>query len=181
MESPGEMHLSTVNQKSTIMKTQLSIFFLMIFSLLGFNVQERTITGMVTSSTDGSPIPGVNVVLKGSSTGTTTNAEGRYTITIPSSGGTLVFSFIGFVTKEVKVGSGSTINVKLTEEAAHLSELVVTGYAGRRDKKAMEAGAYQPSLSYDYQQPQWNTEEYDGINENIFHDALRNPLSTFFH
>jgi Ca-activated chloride channel homolog len=161
------------------MKTQLSIFFLMIFSLLGFNVQERTITGTVTSSTDGSPMPGVNVVLKGSSTRATTNAEGRYTLTIPSSGGTLVFSYIGFATKEVKVGSGSTINVKLAEEVAQLSEMVVTGYAGRRDKKAMAAGVYQPSPSHDYQQPQWNTEEYDGINENIFHDALRNPLSTF--
>ena len=62
--------------------------------------QERTVTGKVTSGDDGSPLPGVNVVIKGTATGTVTDINGQYTLGVPSSGGVLVFSFIGFVTQE---------------------------------------------------------------------------------
>ncbi len=161
----------------------------MIFATLGFTAPEpRTITGTVTSAEDGSAIPGVNVVLKGSTTGTTTDAKGKYSIQVPSSGGTLVFSFIGLQTKEVKIGAGSVINIALAPDQPELSEVVVAGYAGKhrvkKDKSAMGA-AYEyemaPSVAPRdmYQQPQYNTEEYDAIQENIFHDALHNPLSTF--
>ncbi len=151
----------------------------MLFS--GFTLQERIITGTVTSVDDGSLLPGVNVVLKGTSKGATTDAQGRYSLSVPSGGGTLVFSFIGMRTREIKIGTSNVVNVALAVDVAQLSEVVVAGYAGKKDKRAMMTqGAYtMPMQPGDYQQPDWNTEEYDGINENIFHDALRNPLSTF--
>ena len=75
----------------------LSISFLF---LLGTAWAQRTVTGRVTSSDDGSAIPGVNVILKGTSTGTITDFDGNYRLEVPEAGGTLVFSFIGLVTQE---------------------------------------------------------------------------------
>lgn len=96
--------------------------------------QDRTVTGRVTSSEDGSSLPGVNVVLKGTSIGSATDADGRYSISIPASGGTLVFSFIGLKTQEVEVGNRSTIDIQLALDAQQLAEIVVTetGYAQER-------------------------------------------------
>lgn len=162
------------------MKTQFMLMSAFLFTSLGFQVQERMITGTVTAVDDGSPLPGISVVLKGTATGTATDARGKYSIKVPASGGTLVFSFVGYQTQEVKIGSRSVIDVALSVNASELSEVVVTGYAGRAYKRSKIMAEYSaPTVAYDYQQPAWNTEEYDGINENIFHDALRNPLSTF--
>ncbi|MFO0376959.1 MAG: carboxypeptidase-like regulatory domain-containing protein, partial [Cyclobacteriaceae bacterium] len=66
--------------------------------------QDRIVTGKVTTSEDGSTLPGVNVLLKGTTTGTTTSADGTYSLSVPSSGGVLVFSFIGFQTIEESIG-----------------------------------------------------------------------------
>jgi Ca-activated chloride channel homolog len=161
------------------MKTHILIFCVMLFC--GFTLQERTITGKVTSLEDGSPLPGVKVVVKGTTAGTTTDAHGRYRLAVPAGGSTLVFSFIGLQTKEVKIGTSNVVDVALETDIAQLQEVVVTGHPGRKDKRAvLNQGAYfTPSIAQEYQQLQWNTEEYDGINDNIFHDALRNPVSTF--
>ena len=85
------------------------------------------ISGRVTSEA-GEALPGVNVLLKGTSTGTTTNAEGQYNLTVPDGGGTLVFSFIGYVTEEVSVGNRTVIDVQLVADIKSLSEVVVVGY-----------------------------------------------------
>lgn len=161
----------------------------MVFFLWGFSINEtKTITGTVTSAEDGSSLPGVNVLLKGTGKGTSTDSHGKYSIQVPPSGRTLVFSFIGLVPKEVKIGTSNVINVSLSLDHQDLQEVVVAGYSKRakKDKAAMGAKyeaeyAPLPSIAaHDmYQQPQYNTEEYDAISENIFHDALRNPLSTF--
>jgi Ca-activated chloride channel family protein len=160
------------------MKIKIMLLTMVLLVSMGFNVQTRVIRGIVTSSDDGGALPGVNIVLKGTTTATTTDAQGGYSISVPADGGTLVFSFIGLQTQEVKIGKSNTINVTMTMDTQQLSEVVVTGYA---DKKAVkirgQASHFSPSQVT--QQPDWNTEEYDGINENIFHDALRNPLSTF--
>ena len=170
------------------MKTQLWILATLVFLLWGFTLPEtRTITGTVTSAEDGSTLPGVNIILKGTATGTTTDAKGKYSIQAPATGGTLVFSFIGLNTQEIKIGSRTIINVAMTLDVTQLSEVVVTGGRGKMKKDKSTMGAvyreYEmaPSVAPQdmYQQPQWNTEEYDAIQENIFHDALRNPLSTF--
>ena len=88
---------------------------------------QQTISGTV-SDAQGQPLPGANVVVKGTTTGTQSDFDGNYSITA-SEGDVLVFSYIGFATQEVPVGSSTTVNVTLQEDASQLSEVVVTGYA----------------------------------------------------
>ena len=89
--------------------------------------QPRTISGRVTSQEDGTPITGVNVVLKGTNTGASTDAQGQYKLTVPGDGGSLTFSFIGFATREVKLTSETTLNITLIADTKQLAELVVIG------------------------------------------------------
>jgi TonB-linked SusC/RagA family outer membrane protein len=89
----------------------------------------------------GATMPGVNVLLKGSSTGTTSDADGRYAVTIPASAGTsavLVFSFIGYQSQEQAVGSRSSIDVTMEADVTQLSEVVVVGY-GTQEKRDVTA------------------------------------------
>jgi TonB-linked SusC/RagA family outer membrane protein len=90
--------------------------------------QERTVTGKVTSSDDGSSLPGVNVLLKGTTTGTVTDVNGSYSISVPASGGVLVFSFIGLKTSEVEIGTRAVVDVPMEADITQLSEVIVTGY-----------------------------------------------------
>ena len=99
--------------------------------------QERTITGKVTSSEDGSSLPGVNVVVKGTTNGTVTDAEGNYNLNAPANGGSLVFSFIGLKTSEVEIGDRTTINIALSLDVTELSEVVVTALGVERQAKAL--------------------------------------------
>lgn len=99
--------------------------------------QERQLSGKVTAAEDGSPLPGVNVVLKGSQNGTTTNADGVYTISRPSSDAIIVFSFIGMETKELRSGTASELNVQLRTDTRQLTELVVTGVGVATDKRKL--------------------------------------------
>lgn len=108
---------------------------LMLISNLAW-AQERTVTGRVTSSEDGSGLPGVNVVLKGTTTGSITDIDGNYRISVPSTAGTLVFSFVGFVSQEVEIGSRSVIDVRLASDVTQLSEVIVTGY-GVQEKRTL--------------------------------------------
>jgi len=90
--------------------------------------QQKTITGTVTDDT-GLPLPGANVIIKGTSTGTQSDFDGNYTISA-NVGQTLTFSYVGFDTKEVKVGAQNSINITLVPGAS-LEEVVVTGYSTR--------------------------------------------------
>lgn len=98
--------------------------------------QERAVTGVVTSSDDGQPIPGVNVSIKGTTRGTSTNAEGSYRIQAPE-GTTLVFSFVGMATKEVAIGNRTQVNVGLEPDSKMLGEVVVTAVGIERSQKAL--------------------------------------------
>ena len=89
--------------------------------------QDVTVNGSVTSSDDGSPLPGVSVQLKGTTRGTSTDATGNYQITVPANG-RLVFSYIGYVIQDVAVNKRTTINVGLQADATNLNEVIVTGY-----------------------------------------------------
>ncbi|MEN7549363.1 TonB-dependent receptor [Rapidithrix thailandica] len=95
--------------------------------------QDKTINGKVTAAEDGSPLPGVNIMVKGTSVGAISDIKGEYKISVPSEATTLVFSFIGFATQEVEIGSNSTVNVQLTAGLTELTEVVITGY-GERSK-----------------------------------------------
>ncbi|WP_333818729.1 SusC/RagA family TonB-linked outer membrane protein [Ohtaekwangia sp.] len=112
------------------------ILLFALLCLLSFQLvaQERTVTGKVTSAEDGTSLPGVNVILKGTTTGVVTDVDGRYSIQIPASGGTLVFTFIGIETKEIEIGDKSVINVPLAPDITQLSEVVVVGY-GTQSKR----------------------------------------------
>jgi TonB-linked SusC/RagA family outer membrane protein len=107
-----------------------------IFSIPA-NAQERTVTGKVSSADDGSSLPGVNVILKGTSTGVVTDAQGNYSIPVSSSGGTLIFSFIGFQTQEVEIGARSEINVQMNVDVTQLSEVVVTSFGIEKSKQSL--------------------------------------------
>lgn len=95
----------------------------------------QTITGKVTDATD-VPLPGVTIVISGTTTGTSTDFDGNYSIEA-SSGDVLQFSYIGMQSKEVTVGSGSTINVTLLEDSEQLDEVVVTAFGIAQEKKSL--------------------------------------------
>jgi TonB-linked SusC/RagA family outer membrane protein len=99
--------------------------------------QERTVSGRVTSTEDGSSLPGVNVVVKGTTSGTVTDADGNFKLSVPSSGGELIFSFIGLQTQEVPIGDRSVVDVSLSLDVTQLGEVVVTAQGIARDKKAL--------------------------------------------
>ncbi len=119
------------------MKQLLRYGFVLVavmFSLAAM-AQDRTISGKVTSSEDGSGLPGVSVVIKGTSVGTATDANGTYKLNVPANANTLVFSFIGFLAKEAAIGSNTTLNVALDTDTKMLSEVVVTGYGSQNKKE----------------------------------------------
>jgi TonB-linked SusC/RagA family outer membrane protein len=99
--------------------------------------QERVVSGKVTATEDGSPLPGVNVVLKGTTNGTVTDADGNYKLNVSSSGGALIFSFIGLRTQEVVIGDRSVVDVSLALDVTQLSEVVVTAQGIEREQKAL--------------------------------------------
>ncbi|RCH56333.1 SusC/RagA family protein [Mucilaginibacter hurinus] len=110
--------------------------YLLILSVCCFfqlaNAQNRTVTGKVTDA-EGEVLPGVNVSLKGTATATATDARGQYTLTIPETGATLVFSYLGFATQEVAANT-ATIDITLQTDSKQLDEIVVTGYQSERKK-----------------------------------------------
>ncbi|HLW20376.1 MAG TPA: carboxypeptidase-like regulatory domain-containing protein, partial [Cyclobacteriaceae bacterium] len=90
--------------------------------------EDRVVTGKVTTDGDPSGLPGVNILIKGSKTGTITDIEGEYSISIPDDNAVLVFSMIGFETKEEAVGNRTVLDVILNENISGLDEVVVVGY-----------------------------------------------------
>lgn len=94
--------------------------------------QTRTIQGKVTAAEDGQPLPGVNILIQGTSKGAVTDASGSFTIELAQSENTLVFSFIGFKAVTVEVGSQTQISVQLESESTALQEVVVVGYGTQR-------------------------------------------------
>lgn len=144
--------------------------------------QERNITGKVTSVEDGLSLPGVNVVVKGTTNGVITGLKGEYSIKAPNQNSILVFSFIGYTTEEIKIGQRTIIDVSLSSDVKQLSEVVVPSLLKRKFRKSEKSMAM--GIAYDaaYEQEYYsvhNTEEYDAIHENIFLETTNNPLSTF--
>ncbi|MFO7259409.1 MAG: carboxypeptidase-like regulatory domain-containing protein, partial [Bacteroidota bacterium] len=94
--------------------------------------QGTVVTGSVSDAETGDPLPGVNIVEKGTANGTTTDSEGRYTLSVSGPEARLVFSFIGYATQEIVVGAQSAINVTLAPDIAALEEVVVVGYGEQK-------------------------------------------------
>jgi Ca-activated chloride channel homolog len=175
------------------MKNKLSIFVLLILgALLVSFTGSRTITGKVTDS-NGQPIPGVAVTIKGTSKSTITNSYGVYNITVDQQVKVLVFSYAGYTSVEEKTGDRTVINVKMQEEVFSLMEAPVSdeiasvGYGAKYDRASkslpmaapasrMAGGSKKEFQRYNFN---FNTEGYAAVNENGYKNVKNNPLSTF--
>lgn len=110
------------------------LLLVMSFGISGMAYAQLTISGKVTISADGTPLPGASVVIKETGTGQITDADGNYSLTLPSGNETIVISYVGFVTQEIAVNGRTTLNVSMQEDMTSLGELVVIGY-GVQEKK----------------------------------------------
>lgn len=121
------------------MKRNLLIVLLVALGALHVQLfaQDRLISGRVTSTEDGSALPGVNVVIKGSTVGTVTDADGKYALSVPASAKGLVFSFIGLKSQEILIGDRSVIDIQLALDITQLSEVVVTGVGVATEKRKL--------------------------------------------
>lgn len=114
----------------------LNLFFLAL--LLSSNVYaQQKVTGNVTDAADGSPIPGVAIVVEGTNVGTLTNPDGNYSIEIPSGGNKLVFSMVGYAKQTIEIGSKTTIDVAMLSSTTAIDEVVVTGYGGTQKRSKL--------------------------------------------
>lgn len=111
--------------------------------------QPGTVKGKITDAATGDPVAGVNIVLQGSVTGTISDSDGSYIISVPGPEAVLVFSFIGMITQHIPVGSQQVINVILNSDLAMLEEVVVTGYGTQKKKDVTGAIAVISSRELD--------------------------------
>ncbi|MCH4553771.1 vWA domain-containing protein [Aestuariibaculum lutulentum] len=148
-------------------KTSFTIAFFVL--LLTHTVFGQKITGIVYDDNK-TPLPGASVYVKGTPKGTATDFDGKYEIEIDAKHHILVFSFVGFKTKEVNAKGKTVINVTLEQDSAALEEVVVVGMAKMERKSAVGAVAH-------FVIP--NNESYATVKENDFKDVTKNPLSTF--
>ncbi len=128
-----------INSKTNLFMNQNSLkllFFACLLSLQSMYAQT-TVTGTITDALDGNSLPGVSVVVKGTSIGVASDFDGNYLIEMEDSNAVLVFSFVGYSNKEISIDGRSVINVTLTESAESLDEVVVTALGITREKKAL--------------------------------------------
>lgn len=117
---------------------RLVLLIVTVFSISSAYAQNKTVTGKVTSSEDGAPIPGVNIIVKTTTTGTVTDVDGQYAVVVEEDD-ILVFSSIGYATQEVPVAGRSVIDLALAVDVQSLQEIVVVGYG--EQKKATATGS----------------------------------------
>ena len=152
------------------MKRILILFF---FTLTTLYAQEYEVTGTVTDDAK-DPLPGVSIVIKGTTQGTQTDFDGKYTIKVKN-GDILEFSYIGMKIKQVKVTGQKIINVVLEEDNVTLQEVVVTtGYVGKRNRKKDKQ---KKAVTYDIYEP--SRETYKAIDESGFKSTATDPVTTF--
>jgi TonB-linked SusC/RagA family outer membrane protein len=123
------------------MKKLLQSLFVFLFIAVSAFAQERTITGTVTGQEDGLPLPGVSVRLQGTTTGTSTGADGKFLLRVSANATSLEFSSLGFVSQTRPIGSSNVINVVLANDAQALSEVVVTALGISRKKNELPFSA----------------------------------------
>ncbi|WP_209403133.1 SusC/RagA family TonB-linked outer membrane protein [Pseudozobellia sp. WGM2] len=115
---------------------KLIVFFAFILGTIPLLAQNETVTGTVTDATDGFPLPGVNVLVQGTTNGTQTDFDGNYSIEA-AEGDILVFSYLGTKSQSATVGSSKVINVAMEEDASQLDEVVVTALGIKREEKTL--------------------------------------------
>ncbi len=122
---------NTVKQIKTVLLLMTGLFAAQVA------MAQVQVSGRVLSGEDQSPIPGVNILVKGSTNGTITDVNGDYSITVSNGTEILVFSFVGFVSQEIAMNGNTTVNVTLNSDAKQLSEVVVTALGIQKEKKAL--------------------------------------------
>ncbi|WP_421764146.1 YfbK domain-containing protein [Ekhidna sp.] len=151
---------------------------------LTLNVSAKYVNGTVTDE-GGQSLPGVNVVIKGTTSGVITDINGFYSIEVPSEKSILVFSYVGFESQEQKVGKRKVVDVVLISAVeGELQEVVVAGVSKPKFFRGKKSAAVSRSMSYTTgfvqdQYANYNTEEYSTIHENGFKKVLDEALSTF--
>ena len=128
----GRPTKNITNKTKTIMnlKTRLALLVILLLNIPLFAQESYTLTGTVSDQSN-MPIPGVNVIKVGTSTGAATDFDGNYSLDV-TNGDVLQFSFIGYVSQSITISGQPTLNVTLAEDAAELDEVVVVGYGARR-------------------------------------------------
>jgi TonB-linked SusC/RagA family outer membrane protein len=117
-------------------KFTLLLVFLLLVGMQAA-LAQAVVKGTITDAKDGTPIPGVSIVVKGTLTGTVTDINGQYALSVPEGYNELIFSFVGMLTKEAKIDGKSTIDVKMDEDVVGLEEVVVTALGISREKKSL--------------------------------------------
>lgn len=144
-------------------KVLLSLLLTLLITARFVNAQDRAVTGKVIGD-DGSELPGVSISLKGTTRGTTTQADGTYSIAA-SNGAVLVYSFIGYVTQEVNITTQTAVNVTLKSDVSQLQEVVVTAMGISREKKSL--GYSTASISSTSITEARNTSPLDALNARV--------------
>ncbi len=115
----------------------LSLLFLFVLLVSVPLYAQQTVKGKVTAQEDGNPLPGVSIVIQGTSSGTVTDLDGNYSITVPGPESVLTFSFIGFETKSLRVDNSTTLDVVMKTKASELGEFIVTAFGISQEKKSL--------------------------------------------
>ena len=121
-------------------RLKYGLILTLVLFLSNVVLAQRTVQGTVKDNSN-QPLAGVSITVKGSSAGTTTDASGNYSISVPSASSVLVFSFVGFPNQEIEVGNKASINVSLSPLAGQLNEVVVVGYGTQKRKEVTSAVA----------------------------------------
>ncbi|MBB6502793.1 SusC/RagA family TonB-linked outer membrane protein [Pedobacter cryoconitis] len=123
------------------MKRRLLSFFVFLLFAIQANAQDKTVTGTITSKTDGLPLPGVTIRVKGAKQGAMTTANGKFSIVVPGSATLVAISYIGYAEQTVTIPSSNVINVALSEDSKQLDQVVVTAMGISRKKNELPFAA----------------------------------------
>ena len=131
------MKLNYYYFKQLLLRFGSVLMAMMLFSTVA--LAQRTVTGKVTDAGSGDPITGAAVLIQGTTVGAYTDENGDYSVSVPSSGTVLIFSYFGFSTLEREIGDASTIDVALEQSVGTLDEVIVTGYTTQREEEKTSA------------------------------------------
>lgn len=122
--------LQSINFEISSLTIRVGLAAFLVFAIGNVTAEAQNIevSGTVTDADDGSPLPGVNIILKGTTTGTSTDADGFYSLQVPSGQDTLVASFVGYITQQVPINGRSQIDIALRSDVQQLEDVVVVGY-----------------------------------------------------
>ncbi|MEJ7693383.1 SusC/RagA family TonB-linked outer membrane protein [Daejeonella sp.] len=144
------------------MKKLLQSLFLLLFIAFQAVAQERAVTGIVTDKTDGLPLPGVSIKATGTTSGTTTDGNGRFSLQVPSGSSSITFSYIGYLAQTVTIGKNNVLNVSLTGDAQQLAEIIITGVLGT--SQSVKSTGYNAQV---VKQEQLNTIRQPNLNNAL--------------